>query len=705
MTPPVTPPGPEPVGPRRAPAHRLRYVARTDRGLVRSTNQDSLFAGDRLLVVADGMGGHAAGDTASRLVVDAFMSLNEDAPGPDLLRLLLEATRAGNASIADMVDTHPDLEGMGTTVTAMLFDGGRAALAHVGDSRAYLYRDGVLHQLTHDDTFVQSLVDDGRITEHQAHEHPQRNLLLRALTGLELDPMLVEREIRVGDRYMLCSDGLSGVVDPESIADALAHPDPEIAADTLIQLALVNGGPDNVTTIVADVLATGGPSDADFTSPGVLAAGQDDPSSTNPIARLTREMPRVPLPPIPEEPAAPAEVLDEDGGDDGRGSSDTDDDTDGAATDAADDEDDATTGLAPRSPGGAAGERAEHADGDTDGLPGSTATRHPPRRGGPRDLPRRRWYRRGAVIVAALVLLGVAITGSTLWVRHQYYVAEQGNVVVVFRGVNGSLLGWRFSTFEETSCAGDTDCTPMRVSDLQPAAQNQVRGGIKVGSLSAARTVVQRLSERLLPPCPPAQDTEDDATPSTSAPGTTAPATTPPDTTPPTTRTPASSPPPTPTVTAPAAAGVTAPTAAHPDTTAAVADAGDELMAADAAAPALAHVTPATAGRTAVADRTVADESTTPDASAAPLSLLAGTLAPETRAPKTPAPGTPTSGTTERPADRDPGAANLAGPVPAAPEAESYRGSVTPTSPSESVTATPLAPATQTPGVTCRTVQ
>jgi protein phosphatase len=667
--------------------HRLHYVARTDRGLIRSTNQDSLFAGDRLLVVAHGMGGHAAGDTASRLVVDAFMPLNADKPGPDLLRSLLEATRTGNASIADMVAEHPDLEGMGTTVTAMLFDGGRAALAHVGDSRAYLYRDGVLHQLTHDDTFVQSLVDDGRITEHQAHEHPQRNLLLRALTGQELDPMLVEREIRVGDRYMLCSDGLSGVIDPESIADALAHPDPEVAADTLIQLALVSGGPDNVTTIVADVLATGGRLDADAVPVGAPAAAHDDPASTNPIARLTREMPRVPLPPIPEEPAAPADVLDEDEDEDEDDESDSDRDIADAATDVA-----ASGGSTATASGLAAGQvrtgtggapAESSADGESRSDEGDLD--RAPRRRDASDVARRHWYRRGAVIVAALVLLGVVITGSTMWVRHQYYVSEQGNVVVVFRGVNGSLLGWRFSTFEETSCAGDTDCTPMKVSDLQPAAQNQVRAGIKVTSLAGARTVVQRLSAQLLPPCPPPgeSDDEDDAAPATSTPTTSAPpATSPPSTAPATT--PATSAPRT--TTAPAAATVTAPTSPAASTEPPTAP---DMLAADAPSAETGQPLEA-AGGPEVAVVAVGGTASVERAGIADVPTFSET---------------------------PPAAADLAGQAfgPAVPDPTGHEGGVIPglvaastdvaTSPSDTVTATPLAPATPIPGVTCRTVQ
>ena len=144
---------------------------------------------------------------------------------------------------------------MGTTLTAILFAGSRLGLVHVGDSRAYLLRDGALTQITKDDTFVQSLIDEGRITEEEAHTHPQRSLLLRALTGQDVDPSLTIREARAGDRYLLCSDGLSGVVSDETLADTLrAYRDPRECADRLIELALRGGGPDNITCIVADVL-------------------------------------------------------------------------------------------------------------------------------------------------------------------------------------------------------------------------------------------------------------------------------------------------------------------------------------------------------------------------------------------------------------------------------------------------------------------
>ncbi|MDI3313225.1 MAG: protein phosphatase 2C domain-containing protein [Mycobacterium sp.] len=231
----------------------LRYAARSDRGLVRTNNEDSVYAGGRLLALADGMGGHAAGEVASQLVIAALAHLDDDEPGGDLLGKLDAAVRAGNSAIAAQVEMDPDLEGMGTTLTAILFEDNRLGLAHIGDSRAYLLRDGQLTQITKDDTFVQTLVDEGRITSEEAHSHPQRSLIMRALTGHEVEPTLIMREARAGDRYLLCSDGLSDPVSDETILEALQIPDVEESADRLIELALRGGGPDNVTVIVADV--------------------------------------------------------------------------------------------------------------------------------------------------------------------------------------------------------------------------------------------------------------------------------------------------------------------------------------------------------------------------------------------------------------------------------------------------------------------
>ena len=258
----------------------LRYSARSDRGLVRANNEDSVYAGPRLLALADGMGGHAAGEVASQLVIAALAHLDDDEPGGDLLSKLDDAVHQGNAAIAAHVDAEPELEGMGTTLTAILFAGNRLGLVHIGDSRGYLLRDGELNQITKDDTFVQTLVDEGRITAEEAHSHPQRSLIMRALTGHEVEPTLIMREARAGDRYLLCSDGLSDPVSQETILEALQIEGVDESADRLIELALRGGGPDNVTVVVADVV------DFDYgqTQPILAGAvsGHDDDSVAPP---------------------------------------------------------------------------------------------------------------------------------------------------------------------------------------------------------------------------------------------------------------------------------------------------------------------------------------------------------------------------------------------------------------------------------------
>jgi serine/threonine protein phosphatase PrpC len=232
----------------------LRYAVRSDLGLVRNNNEDSVYAGPRLLAIADGMGGHAAGEVASKIVIGAVEPLDEDRRIDDLMGSLRDTVVEANHRIADAVKQRAELEGMGTTLTALRFVGSQVGLVHVGDSRAYLLRNNLLTQITHDDTYVQYLVDSGRLTPDEAKDHPRKSVILRALLGTDVEPDVSIREARAGDRYLLCSDGLSDVVSAETIADTMQIDDPQECADRLVELALRGGGPDNVTVIVADVI-------------------------------------------------------------------------------------------------------------------------------------------------------------------------------------------------------------------------------------------------------------------------------------------------------------------------------------------------------------------------------------------------------------------------------------------------------------------
>ena len=234
----------------------VRYAVQSDIGLEREDNEDSAYAGARLLAVADGMGGHAAGEVASAVVIDALRPLDTQIPAGELLDALDHAVRRASRELRDMAAADPALTGMGTTLTALLWSGSQLGLVHIGDSRAYVVRDDEVFQITQDHTMVQSLLDDGKITRAEVSAHPQRWLLLRALTtGGDVAPDLQLREARAGDRYLLCSDGLHEVVDAESIARVLRSvDDPDQAAKDLIALAVSGGGPDNITCIVADVV-------------------------------------------------------------------------------------------------------------------------------------------------------------------------------------------------------------------------------------------------------------------------------------------------------------------------------------------------------------------------------------------------------------------------------------------------------------------
>ncbi len=241
-----TSPTTEPLG--------IRYAALTDAGLVRESNQDAAYAGSRLLAVADGFG--AGGAPASAAAIDVLKRLETDTvPAGELLNALQDAVDQAARAVHDIAASGPAPQEAGTTLTAMLWTGSQLALVHIGDSRAYLLRDGGLFQITHDHTVVQSMVDEGRISAEEAASHPQRSLLLRALADIDATPDMCLHDARPGDRYLLCSDGLSAVVPTPEVHRVLTTvAEPDRAVRELVALANRSGGPDNISCVVADVL-------------------------------------------------------------------------------------------------------------------------------------------------------------------------------------------------------------------------------------------------------------------------------------------------------------------------------------------------------------------------------------------------------------------------------------------------------------------
>ncbi|SDT69329.1 PP2C family serine/threonine-protein phosphatase [Jiangella sp. DSM 45060] len=276
----------------------LRYAARSDVGLVREGNEDSGYAGPYLLAVADGMGGHAAGEVASRAAIDELVNADH-LPDGDPIDVLSAAVSAANGRIDDMARADPSRAGMGTTSTALLWNGVQLALGHIGDSRAYLLRDGSLTQITRDHTFVQSLVDDGRITPEDAREHPARSVVTKVLQGQSpIRPDYSIIDVQAGDRLLICSDGLSDVVTDQEIEAALARAHTvDDAAGQLIAMALDAGAPDNVTAVVGEIVeADAAGADAASESYVVGSAAEsldgDQPSEPQQDAETMRYAPR-----------------------------------------------------------------------------------------------------------------------------------------------------------------------------------------------------------------------------------------------------------------------------------------------------------------------------------------------------------------------------------------------------------------------------
>jgi len=363
-------------------AFHLHYAALSDVGRVRKDNQDSGYAGPWVLTVCDGVGGAARGDIASSTAVSQLSRL-DNKPGDDLLGAVAGAVHRAHDRIGELVDEDPSINGTSTTVTVALFDGQRLGIGHVGDSRAYIYRSGEITQLTKDHTFVQSLIDEGRITEEESRVHPHRNLILKAVDGVhEAEPDLFTIDLAVGDRLLLCSDGACGVLDDGRMADILSTGTPEYAVVELVRASLEAGSSDNVTCVVADVIDTEPP--VDLTPMTVGAAAEmprkktPSPFPTGTRFRGHRSGDTGELEPIPSEVphAIPNDPLD-----------------------------------------------AEHA------------------RYAPRPPGRLGWLKVLMALAAVLGLVWIAAAGAWSWTQKQYYVADEDGVVTIFRGINSSFPG------------------------------------------------------------------------------------------------------------------------------------------------------------------------------------------------------------------------------------------------------------------------
>ena len=467
----------------------LRFSTRSDVGLVRANNQDSAFAGEQLLLVADGMGGHAGGDVASALCVASIAPLNnEQFTTSDVLERLGDAIERARIGLVQEARSHSPLAGMGTTVTSLLLCENKLAMAHMGDSRGYLLRDGKLTQVTKDHTFVQHLVDTGKITPAEAETHPQRSVVMRVLGDFELDlvPDLSIREARPGDRWLLCSDGLSGFVRFETIEQTLRDvADLELCSEYLIQLALRGGGSDNITCVVADIYDTdnpeapGVPADRKpliATAVGSVAYGNDIPDALDPsgIGAASSELLRDAHERV-EKVIADA-IAHKEGG---------------AVT-----EPDAKTGnlllgsasaLAAESAGGVEGEASGSADdasnsgvaapiNDDDDAPVQMV----------KERSRAQRVGRGIVnSLLILVLLGAAGFGTYRWGSQQYFVGVYQGKIAIFNGFPQSVGPLHLSSAVEIST--------LDPNGLEPFAANQVYSTIRAKSLDDARARVATL--------------------------------------------------------------------------------------------------------------------------------------------------------------------------------------------------------------------
>ena len=480
----------------------LRYAARSDVGMVRFKNDDSAYVGRYLAVVADGMGGHAGGNVASASTVLDLVHLDSGVHEDEPLTVLADEIQAANSLLSELVTTSPQLSGMGTTVTALLLHDRRLALAHIGDSRAYRLKNGEFEQISIDHTFVQRLIDEGRLRPEEAEVHPHKNVLMRVLGDVDASPELdlATFEVEPGERWLLCSDGLTAVLRDSDIEGVLrGTTDLQECVDTLVELTLAGGSPDNVTVAVIQIDEESDAGAAPATA--ALAQTSADSRQSSAVAAAPPAAGRSAAPSAPPSP--------EDGAEDEAGES-RDEEREraelirrdlssrphvlvGAASLATE------TGQIPivtqRSAERRAARMLTHkAEGEESPETGAEQTG--------RSSGWRRWLMPAFLAVLALLLAAVMWLGYT-WTQTRYYVGSYDNRVAIYNGVSQTIGPIQLSHVTEVS--------EIPVDSLSEYHRNRVEDTLPARDLEHAGQIVQELKDSakavLCPPADPAPET------------------------------------------------------------------------------------------------------------------------------------------------------------------------------------------------------
>lgn len=464
----------------------------SDVGTVRANNQDSSFAGEHLIAICDGMGGHAGGDTASSIAIRSLAHIEQDDTGGDvevISRMMETSVMAAHDAIVGKAKRERKLAGMGTTVTAVALVAGYWVVAHIGDSRAYLLRDGHLSRITCDHSYVQHLIDTGRITPAEAKNHPQRNVVMRVLGDFDIDPHpdISIRKAHPADRWLLCSDGLCGVLEDSTIKETMtALADQGECAQRLVQMALRAGSTDNVTAVIADATLA-------------LDADAFDLPHQTPLVGGAASRNLEPIADIVNEPVATAPALRDDHSPAKRAA---------ALMQPADTQhNDAAPASAEPSttrvvqPSAVREETGERDNPDTGEIPVvqkpdgrlSADPNDPEVAKAIRDehveqkKATRAKHQRNRLAIVIAILLAVAVlfgagTGTYMWSQTRYYVGNSNGKVAIYQGVPTNLFGLALSH--------EVSSTSITVSNLPQTWRNQLNRGISVGSLDEAQSHV-----------------------------------------------------------------------------------------------------------------------------------------------------------------------------------------------------------------------